>query len=265
MSHESVPAMRDLRRAAQPWQLWWSPEQSRHFILVGSAHCMSCFRGYVHPAVPCPNCHGTGKKQHGKKIVNCHTCSGFDHTVIDQSRWIPCTQCQGDPRFATQGHITDPLPKPLQSTIIERISLVIVREDRGLTANERLLGYRIIFSASNVPMERYTDDDLLDRVRERLTNGYLQACAIATDHGWLTPAIGIFTARYGYSVRALWGVDIGPTQQTIHIEQLGLLGNVDHSLGVMSQQARDLKRAMPIDPPIVGTPNILIAEAWTPV
>jgi hypothetical protein len=95
----------------------------------------------------------------------------------------------------------DYLPKD----ILETIPLLLVRQDRGATFNESLLGLGCLWSSIDYGRAWKTpEDQFLTQVRQEIDkHGSVQACHVVDGQDQLPPAIGVFVHRDGYSLRAM--------------------------------------------------------------
>jgi hypothetical protein len=134
---------------------------------------------------PCPDCGATRKLDH----------KGFIPTAESRQ----CGRCEGSGTVLETRY--DYLPKD----ILEAIPLLLVRQDRGATFNESLLGLGCLWSAIDYGRAWKTpEDQFLTQVRQEIDkHGPAQACHVVDGQDQLPPAIGVFVHRDGYSLRAM--------------------------------------------------------------
>lgn len=134
---------------------------------------------------PCPDCGATRKHDH----------NGFIPTAERRQ----CGRCDGS------GTVLETRYDYLPEDILKDIPVVLVRQDRGATFNESLLGVGCLWSAIDYGRAWGTpEDQFCTKIRQEIAkHGSVQACHVVDDQDRLPPAIGTFVHREGYSLRAM--------------------------------------------------------------
>jgi ribosomal protein S27AE len=135
----------------------------------------------------------------GKPCPDCGSTRKFDHKgFIPTAERRQCGRCDGS------GSVLETRYDYLPKDILEAIPLLLVRQDRGATFNESLLGLSCLWSSIDYGRAWGTpEDQFCAKIRLEIGKHGSQACHVVDDKDRLPPAIGVFVHREGYSVRAM--------------------------------------------------------------
>ena len=182
-------------------------------LIIGLRKCRTCWgSGTIAPQITCRICKGTGRGARGGR-GGCHGCSGM-RVQYDQLNQVTCPKCGGvNSEQAEQGDLYDYLPDDLWAAL----PMKVYRAERALSYNESFLGLGTVYSCEDYGRSaQMTDGALIAEVRRPHT---VQGCKVAQTDGTLCDHVGIFTARNGYSVRAVFSDGPSAIEATIARER----------------------------------------------